>query len=320
LACQMLRCRLMSKHISIAGCFFCAGAAIGFSLFGAATVAGADAESPMLKLGSEVCRPEKLPVLKVGWQVYSNVTITSITATDIHFEHSQGIATAKLKNLEPELQKLFDYDAEKAREAEQKQHAAAAQFREELNKPAAPQRTAGAGKTAAAPKRPAPGAQADKIPPGGNKTATAADDDLVVPNIHARSFRGQPSPQIIVDQWLTPPPDAKGKFVLVDFWATWCGPCRNSIPHLNKLQARFKDRLVVIGLSDESAEAVRKMKSPKVAYSLGVDAQGRTKGEVQVRGIPHAMLIDPKGIVRFEGMPQYLTEEALERLIAKYSQ
>ena len=37
--------------------------------------------------------------------------------------------------------------------------------------------------------------------------------------------------------------------VLVDFGATWCGPCRQSIPHLNALQAKFKDRLVVIGLS-----------------------------------------------------------------------
>ena len=40
-----------------------------------------------------------------------------------------------------------------------------------------------------------------------------------------------------------------GKFVLIDFWATWCGPCRRSIPGLNQLHARFKDRLVIIGIS-----------------------------------------------------------------------
>ena len=52
-----------------------------------------------------------------------------------------------------------------------------------------------------------------------------------------------------VEKWLTDAPDLNGKFVLVDMWATWCGPCRRSIPHLNELYAKFKDRLVVIGLS-----------------------------------------------------------------------
>ena len=106
--------------------------------------------------------------------------------------------------------------------------------------------------------------------------------------------------------------------MLVDFWATWCGPCRASIPHLNALADQFKDRLVVIGLSSETEEAVRKMTKPAIMYSVATDTQRRTSKEVEVTGIPHAMLIDPKGIVRFEGMPNYLNDRNLASLLDKY--
>src|SRR6185436_16892433 len=54
---------------------------------------------------------EKLPLLEVNGDVYSNVTVLRVTATDIHFTHSQGIGTAKLKNLSPQLQRHFNYTA-----------------------------------------------------------------------------------------------------------------------------------------------------------------------------------------------------------------
>src|SRR5438876_349622 len=72
--------------------------------------------------------------------------------------------------------------------------------------------------------------------------------------IWAKSFLNQKALEFIVEKWLTKEPNRKGKFILLDFWATWCGPCRKAIPELNRIHKNFGDKLVVIGLSDEKEE------------------------------------------------------------------
>jgi thioredoxin-related protein len=80
---------------------------------------------------------EKLPVLKAGSEVYSNVTVTTVTATDIYFTYSGGMANVKLGKLDPALQKHFGYNPKKASDVEQKQAAANAQYHiQAINQPA----------------------------------------------------------------------------------------------------------------------------------------------------------------------------------------
>jgi cytochrome c biogenesis protein CcmG/thiol:disulfide interchange protein DsbE len=126
---------------------------------------------------------------------------------------------------------------------------------------------------------------------------------------------------LVVEKWLTPAPDTKGKFILIDFWATWCGPCRKAIPELNKFQKQFSDKLVVIGISDESEDAVRRLTNPAMEYASAIDPQGRMKKQLEVKGIPHVIVIDPQGIVRWEGYPLLegfeLTESALKEVMTK---
>jgi cytochrome c biogenesis protein CcmG/thiol:disulfide interchange protein DsbE len=149
-------------------------------------------------------------------------------------------------------------------------------------------------------------------------TALAGDK-----KIWAKSVLNQKAPDFVVEKWLTAEPDRKGKFVLVDFWATWCPPCRKSIPELNAFHKKFADKLVVIGVSDEPEEKVRGLKDPKLEYASAIDTKARMKKELAVTGIPHIILIDPKGIVRWEGFPllkdEELTEKVVGDIIAKYS-
>jgi thiol-disulfide isomerase/thioredoxin len=136
----------------------------------------------------------------------------------------------------------------------------------------------------------------------------------------AKSFLGKKPPEFVVEKWLTPQPDTKGKFVLIDFWATWCGPCRKAIPELNAFQKKFGDKLVVIGVSDESESAVQKLADPKIEYASAIDPQARMKKALEVKGIPHCIIIDPDGIVRWEGFPflngYELTDKVVEDILA----
>jgi len=246
----------------------------------------------------------KLPTLQVGSEVYSNVTVWNKTATDIYFTHSRGMGNAKLKSLDPEMQKVFGYDPAIAGETEKRQAEANAAYRLEVQSTQSSVRSTSAN-------------TADSTTSTG---AAGGAADIPVPSIHARSFRNRQAPALVVEKWMTPKPDYEGKFLLIDFWATWCGPCRRSIPELNALHAKFKDRLVIVGLSDESEDDVRKMTSPKIEYFVAIDPSGKTRNEVEVRGIPHAILMDPKGIVRFEGHPGYLTAAGVAGILNKYSQ
>lgn len=139
----------------------------------------------------------------------------------------------------------------------------------------------------------------------------------------AKPYLDQKAPELVVEKWLNGEPDLKGKFLLIDFWATWCGPCKRAIPELNRWYEKYKDKLVVVGLSDETETKVSAMKQPVIGYYSAIDTQKRLKSTYQVTGIPHVVLIDPQGIVRWEGFPflqgNELTDAVLDDIFLKYS-
>lgn len=137
-------------------------------------------------------------------------------------------------------------------------------------------------------------------------------------------LRGKPAPKLKVQQWLTgAAPNTKGKTLIVDFWATWCPPCRELIPEMNSWKQKFGDRVAVIGISDEDASTVQDfMKKTPMQYNVAIDKDHTMSKTLGVQGIPHVMVVTPDGIVRWQGFPldsaDKLTSEKIEDILDAY--
>lgn len=102
--------------------------------------------------------------------------------------------------------------------------------------------------------------------------------------------------------------DQAGKVVLVDFWATWCEPCRGSLPEYAKLSKRYGDKLVVLGvaLDVERDPVVAFRKKHALTFPIVLDAKGVIAERYDPPAMPTAYLIGPKGRLHavFEGVPK----------------
>lgn len=153
---------------------------------------------------------------------------------------------------------------------------------------------------------------------------TAAEPELRV---------GDPAPPLRTGRWIQGEPVKaleKGKVYVVEFWATWCGPCRDSIPHLNDLHRQFKDRgVIVIGQdcweSDESrAERFVKEMGGRMTYRVALDDRlGSEKGMMaetwmdaaRQDGLPTAFVVDSASRVVWIGHPLELKPTILEAVL-----
>jgi thiol-disulfide isomerase/thioredoxin len=140
----------------------------------------------------------------------------------------------------------------------------------------------------------------------------------------AKSFINKKAPVLVVEKWLTKAPNTKDKFVLIDFWATWCGPCVRGIPEMNAFSKEFAKDLVVIGISKEPKSKIKRFKKATIEYYSAIDTKGRTSTNLEIKGIPHCIILNPDGIVVWEGWPQLkgheLTSKVIQGLINAYKE
>jgi peroxiredoxin len=120
----------------------------------------------------------------------------------------------------------------------------------------------------------------------------------------AQTLVGKPAPDfalpVISGSYPAKLADLAGHVVIVDFWATWCGPCSLALPHLNEWQKKYEARgLRVVGLSSEEPnEIARYATDNKVGYTLARDKDDIVAAAYLLAGLPMLVVIDKTGVVR----------------------
>jgi peroxiredoxin len=108
----------------------------------------------------------------------------------------------------------------------------------------------------------------------------------------------------------------KGKVVLVNFWATWCPPCRKEMPDLNTLYQRFKDQgFVILAISDEEADKVKPFIAERnISYPVMLDPRRKVNELFQVDGIPKSFVYDREGKLVAQSIDMRTQKQFLEML------
>lgn len=145
---------------------------------------------------------------------------------------------------------------------------------------------------------------------------------------------GDPAPKLQTGKWVQGEPVKtfdKDKAYIVEFWATWCGPCRTSIPHLNEIHKKYVDKgLVVIGQDcweqdDSKVEPFIKTMGEKMTYRVALDDKTTLeKGAMaqtwmmaaEQNGIPSAFIVNKEGLIAWIGHPMSLKESVIEEVLA----
>lgn len=158
---------------------------------------------------------------------------------------------------------------------------------------------------------------------------------LVVAGIsRAELMVGDKAPKLQTGKWIQGEPvpafDSNHVYV-VEFWAAWCGPCVGSIPHLNALWEKFKDKnVIVIGQdvwdSDEAVAPFVKKMGAKMTYRVALDDKSQDPDgfmdsnwwtrKANHHGIPTAFIINQDGIIAWIGHPMALEEKVLDEIVS----
>ena len=156
-------------------------------------------------------------------------------------------------------------------------------------------------------------------------------------NAHAGIKVGDKAPALKVAKWSKGKPIAKfekGQVYVVEFWATWCGPCKTSIPHLTELAKKYKGKVTFAGISVWETDPAKPDKTyvakvdkfvkdmgSKMDYNVGVDDLEGTMAKTWMEaagqdGIPAAFVVDGNGVIAWIGHPMQELDTVLEQVVS----
>jgi thiol-disulfide isomerase/thioredoxin len=106
----------------------------------------------------------------------------------------------------------------------------------------------------------------------------------------------------------------KGQYIYIDYWASWCGPCRQSFPWMNALQAKLGPKglkVVAVNVDAKRADADKFLSHTPAQFTIAYDSQGASAKRLAIKTMPTSMLISPEGRVLFVHSG-FRAEEALQ--------
>src|SRR5437588_9251729 len=137
---------------------------------------------------------------------------------------------------------------------------------------------------------------------------------------------GSPAPEIVLkdlqgrDVKLS---DLRGKVVLVNFWATWCKPCKEEMPAMQASYDKLRDKgFVVLAVNEleDTARVAEHIRTHGHTFEVVMDHNNQVANVYGVVGLPASFLIDPQGIVRERISGSLLTEFRIEEMVKKYGE
>ena len=133
------------------------------------------------------------------------------------------------------------------------------------------------------------------------------------------------APEFTITDWIINKPDnieLNGKFLVLEFWATWCAPCLKSVPHMNELQNQFKNKnIVFLSLTNEKKDKIlkslKKFNFETVVVSDTTNATFENYKSIEYNDIlrPSIVLIDNYGIIKWVGYPKLLNEKIINNFL-----
>ena len=241
----------------------------------------------------------KLAELKVGARTYKGVTVLGFNVTDVYFTHRGGISNAKLKYLDPDMQKLFYYDETAAQVEEKKQQEENAQFQNQVAEKAEVS------------------FQDARI---AERRAEMSSEENLSDPLSEKNPIGLPMPELNVARWIGGQPETRDKFQFYFLWAPWSQACKKYFPEMNALYGKFSKDVAFATLVSENAFDPEADAGVTADFPTAIDPSAKFLDKLGITSLPQVVIADHNGVVRYLGHPSAVTEERFKKLMTRYAE